>query len=312
MGSIANTKVILWPPIQNNGTFTAPYPAGTTQAFLQGSDLGELALPTGESFPQGAGAGQVEFAFGPSSITVTNRTGLALFGTVVLSFGRIDIKGAYHLTTPLKAQRVLNGEATPVEPEIPVVPLPQVSSLYFDNTDAPIGDVSTLTTRGSWGAVLTNAAFTGGAVAQMEADGLRTRGNILRNISTQGPLRKITILADVLRTGITNGGRGDVITINPNLAADFRFYLQFDANRFMVTGPNGVIINMASQWGYGARHVVGVELDLVAGTMTVMEPDGDTQTAVVSAVPLTIGRIEVGKAAASLIYKLALVTEAAA
>ena len=116
MGSIANTKVILWPPIPNNGTFTAPYPAGTTQAFLQGSDLGELALPTGESFPQGAGVGQVEFAFGPSSITVTNRTGLALFGTVVLSFGRIDIKGSYRLTTPLKAQMVLNGEATPVEP----------------------------------------------------------------------------------------------------------------------------------------------------------------------------------------------------
>lgn len=197
-------------------------------------------------------------------------------------------------------------------PVVPPVPLPEASSLYFDRTDAPLGDVNTLNTRGAWAAALTNAAFTGGAVAVMTEEGLNTRGNILRNISTQGPLRKITILADVLRTAITNGGRGDVITINPNLAADFRFYLQFDANRFMVTGPNGVIINMASQWGFGARHVVGVELDLVAGTMTVMEPDGDTQTAAVAAVPLTVGRIEVGKAANSMIYQLALVTEAAA
>lgn len=193
-----------------------------------------------------------------------------------------------------------------------LIPLAERSAVYFDNTDAPIGDVNSLQTRGTWGAAFANTAFTGGLIAQMTADGLLTRGNILRNISAHGPYTKITILADVLRTGITNGGRGDVLTINPNLTAEFRLYLQFDANRFMVTGPNGVIINMASQWGYGARHVVGVELDTIAGTLTVMEPDGDIQTAAVTGGPLSIGRVEIGKAAASTIYQLALITEPAA
>lgn len=193
-----------------------------------------------------------------------------------------------------------------------LIPLAERSAVYFDNTDAPIGDVTSLQARGSWGAAFANTAFTGGLIAQMTADGLLTRGNILRNISARGPYTKITILADVLRTGIANGGRGDVLTINPNLAAEFRLYLQFDANRFMVTGPNGVIINMASQWGYGARHVVGVELDTIAGTLTVMEPDGDIQTAAVTGGALSIGRVEIGKAAASTIYQLALITEPAA
>lgn len=192
-----------------------------------------------------------------------------------------------------------------------LIPLAERAAVFFDNTDAPIGDVTSLQTRGSWGAAFENRAFTGGLIAQMTADGLLTRGNILRNISARGPYTKITILADVLRTGITNGGRGDVLTINPNLAAEFRLYLQFDENRFMVTGPNGVIINMASQWGYGARHVVGVELDTIAGTLTVMEPDGDIQTAAVTGGPLSIGRVEIGKAAASTIYQLALITEPA-
>ena len=246
-----------------------------------------------------------------SSITdaILSAVGGNTVGGVIVSAADGDYEATWEAANGIGSPAVVTRTATVAAP---VVPIPQISSLYFDAADAPIGDVTALQTRGSWAAVLSNAAFTGGAVAQMGAEGLRTRGNILRNISSQGPFRKITILADVVRDAITNGSRADIITINPNLAADFRLYLQFDPNRFMVTGPGGVILNLPTQWGFGARHVIGVELDLAAGRLTVMEPDGDTQSAVVPAVPLTIGRVEVGKAANSLIHQLALITEAAA
>lgn len=101
----ANAKTTLTATVANAGTFTVAYPAGFTQAMLTGTTLGQMALKSGEVFPQGTGAGTVAFAFGASTITVTNNTGNTLpIGDVFLSFGAVDINGAYNLTTPRKVQ----------------------------------------------------------------------------------------------------------------------------------------------------------------------------------------------------------------
>ena len=108
--ALANLKHTLAAAVANAGTFTTPYPAGFTQAMLNGSTLGQLALKSGETFPQAAsGAGTVAFSFGASTITVTNNTGNALpAGDITLSFGAVDINGSYNLTTPRKVQLAAN------------------------------------------------------------------------------------------------------------------------------------------------------------------------------------------------------------
>ena len=102
----ANQKHTMAAAVANAGTFTVAYPAGTVQADLTGTTLGQLALKSGETFEQAAsGAGTVAFAFGASNITVTNNTGQTLpAGDIFLSFGAIDINGSYNLTTPKKVQ----------------------------------------------------------------------------------------------------------------------------------------------------------------------------------------------------------------
>lgn len=104
--AVAHLKHTLAATVANGATFTVAYPAGQTQTTLTGSTLGQLALKSGEVFPQAAsGAGTVAFAFGASNITVTNNTGATLPATdVYLSFGAVDINGSYNLTTPRKVQ----------------------------------------------------------------------------------------------------------------------------------------------------------------------------------------------------------------
>lgn len=190
----------------------------------------------------------------------------------------------------------------------PAVPIPDVSALYFDNTDAPLGDVTSLTTRGSWGAVLSNVAFTGGAVAVMQSDGLLVSGNILRNIATRGPFSKFTLLCDIRRDGLVTSSRGDVIGINPNEGVETRCYLSYDANAFRVIGPNNVTISVAPV--PGTRQTVGMEVDLVSGIMKVIEPDGFERSISLGAVsPFSINRIEIGKACAALFHQIAIIVE---
>lgn len=108
--AVANLEYLTPTAIANAGTFTVPYPTGQTQTTLNGSTLGQLALASGDAFPQAAsGNGTVAFSFGASNITVTNNTGVTIPANtkMFLSFGAVDINGSYNVTTPRKVQALV-------------------------------------------------------------------------------------------------------------------------------------------------------------------------------------------------------------
>lgn len=109
--AVSNLKYITPTTIATGATFTVPYPTGQNQASLTGTTLGQLALASGDAFPQASsGNGTVAFAFGASNITVTNNTGVAIPANteMFLSFGAVDINGSYNVTTPRKVQALAN------------------------------------------------------------------------------------------------------------------------------------------------------------------------------------------------------------
>lgn len=110
VSAIGNTKTVLAAAVANAGTFTVPYPAGTTQAGLTGTVGGVMAYRTGEKILQGTGG--IGIAFGASNITITNNTGAAIpAGEYFLSFGEVDINGSYNVTTPKKVQALVTNPA---------------------------------------------------------------------------------------------------------------------------------------------------------------------------------------------------------
>lgn len=195
---------------------------------------------------------------------------------------------------------------TVVTPEVPIA---ELSRVYFDNTDAAVGPTTTFTTRGLSPSTFTDAAFTGGAAPVWTSQGLETRGNILRNISTRGPYSKVQVALEATRTGISSS-RGTLLSLNINAAVDQRMLIDYNANGFIITGPDTQIINMPIVWGYNSRQTIAVEWDFVNGVMTVMEPDGDTKSIPIAAIPLRITRMEIGKGALATIHELSIVTEA--
>lgn len=97
MGAVANKTHTLASQVNDDATFTTTYPTGATQASLRGSVGGQLVIAD-KIWLQGVDPG-VDFLFGASTITVTNRTGAALAsGSVLtLSFGQTDRNGGYNL-----------------------------------------------------------------------------------------------------------------------------------------------------------------------------------------------------------------------
>lgn len=111
VSAIASVEAVLAAAVANDGTFTVPYPAGHDQDSLTGSTGGQLALESGESFPQASsGAGTAGITFGASNITVTNRSGITIPANtrVFVSFGEVDINGSYNLTNPKAVQDFVN------------------------------------------------------------------------------------------------------------------------------------------------------------------------------------------------------------
>lgn len=98
MGAIANKTHTIATLVADDGTFTTAYPSGSNQALLQGSKRGQVNVD-GARWLQGVDPG-FDFAFGASTITITNRTGasLAAGAQLILSFGRTDRLGSYNLT----------------------------------------------------------------------------------------------------------------------------------------------------------------------------------------------------------------------
>lgn len=96
MGALAiATGVVLASAVNNNGTFTVSYPAGSTQTTLQGSTNGRMVVNGDAVFAQGASG--FTAAFGSSNITVTNTTGatLAAGAVIDISFGDTSVAGRF-------------------------------------------------------------------------------------------------------------------------------------------------------------------------------------------------------------------------
>jgi hypothetical protein len=100
MGAIAVKTHQMAADVANGATFTTTYPTGSTQASLAGSTGGQLIESQDKYSQAAAGAGTVAFAFGASTITVTNNTGKTLTaGSFIrLSFGRTERNGSYNAT----------------------------------------------------------------------------------------------------------------------------------------------------------------------------------------------------------------------
>lgn len=105
MGAIVNTKTTLASAVADDGTVVIPYPAGHTQASLQASTGGRVMVDQDGPFKQGV-ADNVDFTFGASNITITNRANYTwpAGAELRISFGQIDINGSYNLTNPKQLQ----------------------------------------------------------------------------------------------------------------------------------------------------------------------------------------------------------------
>ncbi|ODT60969.1 MULTISPECIES: BNR-4 repeat-containing protein [Paracoccus] len=176
VSAITSIQTRLASPVATGGTFDIPYPAGQTQNTLAGSTEGQLSLASGGAVPQGEGPGQVEFSFGASSIAVTNRSGLTLSGLVYLSFGEVTINGSYHLTTPKKVQKWIDGVDGGQIPDPSVAPtFGSGGTITVDGNDivftaptvtagTPTPTVTLAATRNGTPITVTDGRYAGGAV----------------------------------------------------------------------------------------------------------------------------------------------------
>ena len=101
MGALTVTRVTLASAVNNNGTFTVPYPAGMTQARLLGAAGGRMIVDNDVAYAEGASGFTV--SYGASNITVTNTTGgtLAAGSVILISFGRDTRAGSGSYNAPV-------------------------------------------------------------------------------------------------------------------------------------------------------------------------------------------------------------------
>lgn len=112
MGAIANTTATLASAVADDGTFTVAYPAGSTRQSLRDTTGGSIAIGQNDVWDEGASG--VEFTYGASNITVTNRSGVtwAAGSDVVISFGQTGRNGSYNLTLGTGADQAAPGTAS--------------------------------------------------------------------------------------------------------------------------------------------------------------------------------------------------------
>lgn len=109
MGAIANTTATLASVVADDGTFTVAYPSGTNRQTLRDSTGGSIVIGQNDVWDEGSSG--VEFTYGASNITVTNRSGVswAAGSDVVISFGQTDRNGSYNLTIGTAANQAAPG-----------------------------------------------------------------------------------------------------------------------------------------------------------------------------------------------------------
>lgn len=112
MGALANTKATLASAVADDGTFTLSYPSGATRASLRDSTGGSIVIGQNDVWNEGSSG--VEFTYGASNITVTNRSGVtwAAGSDVIVSFGKTDRNGSYNLTIGPAANQAAPGTAS--------------------------------------------------------------------------------------------------------------------------------------------------------------------------------------------------------
>lgn len=184
----------------------------------------------------------------------------------------------------------------------PTIP-PEWSAIYIDRNDAPPGNVSSLTARGTWAQAFSNVTGSG-SINVMQADGLQLNGNTLRANMTRGPFSRMKIMADVTRAAAPLASNGVICSINPNGVTGVRFWLRYTSSNYQLVGPSGTIMNLAPIGGYGDRQVIGGELDLVAGTMTGIDADGETQVSAQPTGPISVTRVDIGTSSVGKLHSL--------
>jgi hypothetical protein len=117
MGAIANALVTLASAVADDATVAIAYPAGTTKASIQGSTGGQVMIGQNGPYVQGV-ADNVDFAFGASTITITNRTGAAwpAGSEMRVSFGETNRNGSYNLTLGSGAGQAAPGDGSTSRP----------------------------------------------------------------------------------------------------------------------------------------------------------------------------------------------------
>lgn len=196
----------------------------------------------------------------------------------------------------------------------PEISLSEISGIYIDGNSAPLGEVNSMSPAGILGITLTGVA-NGFTNAEMESDGLRFRGNSLRATGVAaGPYTKMQMIVDITVHGDPLTSSGNILLVNDTGSTSQRFWLRYQTTngmpRFILVGPDNVSFSLGQVKGFGERQIIGGEIDLVAGTMTSIEADGETPTTVSISEPnITIDRISIGQGLDATIHRAALLHE---
>lgn len=145
MGALAiATGVVLASAVNNNGTFTVSYPAGSTQTTLQGSTNGRMVVNGDAVFAQGASG--FTAVFGSSNITVTNTTGatLAAGAVIDISFGDTSLRGNFEGTIRVCGVTALTastGTASDTIADVTATPTQTLVNNNFASVSAKINEL---------------------------------------------------------------------------------------------------------------------------------------------------------------------------
>jgi hypothetical protein len=102
MSSLGNISTVLSAAVADDGTLSVSYPTGTNQAGLTGSTGGEVTINDGAYGRWDQGADGATFAFGATTITITNKSGVSwpVGATLRASFGENTNAGSYNPSDP--------------------------------------------------------------------------------------------------------------------------------------------------------------------------------------------------------------------
>lgn len=203
MSSIGYVSQVLAADVANNATVAVAYPTGTTKTDLLGSTGGDLTVGDGAYGAWEEGSSGFTVAYGASTITITNKSGLTWPSgqTLRVSFGTRPYNGSYNVTlgqgTEQAARQILRVQELTasgvVSPNIDVVELNHASVIIaatyvvVPNTVIAIKDTSATGTA--------NHTFT-------------VSGGTLNGTNT---IATFNLLADFLLVQFDSAGNGTIL-----------------------------------------------------------------------------------------------------